>query len=266
MDNEFHCVCIVERHTLMNRRQFLISAVMAGGALSACGFPGGTSGGQGQDLARQFLTERNGGTPVAIGGAPDAPLVGFIQNVEGPRLTLKRLIEQTTITVQLAADAQIRKDVDMQLSELKAGDNVTAFGTRQGNLFQAELVQLGSGDVAFDSGPIMINRPAGAEAGGPVDGGGLPAGAEADKFIGSAPNGAPPTVTGTVEKIDGNSILLKDKSGVSTTVMLSGDAKIQRLDKVGPSELTVSAFVMAIGAQSGDLYQATEVRILPAPK
>src|SRR5437870_12652592 len=112
----------------MNRRQFLtFSSLTLAGALGACDLPGTTSGQQNQDAARQFLTERNGGTPVAIGaGGPNAPVVGSIESVDGSKLSVKRQLEGTTTIVQLAAGAKILKDVDAQVSEVKAGDTVTA--------------------------------------------------------------------------------------------------------------------------------------------
>src|SRR5215213_6844836 len=186
----------------MNRRQFLISSsVLLAGALGACGLPGGIGGQQNQDAAQQFLTGRNGGTPVAIGaGGPNAPVVGSIESVDGSKLSVKRQMEGTMTIIQLAAGAKLLKDVDVQLSELKAGDTATAFGEKQGDVFQADLLRLGAGDSTF-GGPVFINRsnrqatgspPA---TGGAVDGGG-------DKVVISGPGaGSTMPMTGTVETI-----------------------------------------------------------------
>src|SRR3954468_1321006 len=99
----------------MNRRQFLsASALFFTLALTACA----TSGRPNQDLAQQFLTERNGGTPVTIGvGGPNAPILGVIESVDGTRLIVKPPIASGTTTVQLADGAKIRKQVDAQLGE-----------------------------------------------------------------------------------------------------------------------------------------------------
>src|SRR5829696_10194461 len=98
----------------MNRRHFFTSATLIlAGALSACA----TGGQQNQDAAQQFLTERNGGTPVAIGaGGPNAPVVGSIESVDGSKLSVKRQMQGTTTIIQLAAGAKLLKDVDVQLS------------------------------------------------------------------------------------------------------------------------------------------------------
>jgi hypothetical protein len=134
----------------MNRRQFLISSsILLAGALGACGPPGGTGDQQNQDAAQQFLTERNGGTPVTIGaGGPNAPVVGSIESVDGSKLIVKREMQGTMTTIQLAAGARIHKYVDVQLSEIKAGDTLTAgmllfaTGTQEGEIYQATQVQI----------------------------------------------------------------------------------------------------------------------------
>jgi hypothetical protein len=251
----------------MDRRQFLISSsVLLASALGACGLPGGTSGQQNQDAAQQFLTERNGGTPVAIGaGGPNAPVVGSIESVDGSKLSVKRQMEGTTTTVQLAAGAKILKNVDAQLSEVKTSDTATAFGTKQGDVFQADLLRLGGGDGAF-GGPVFIDRSNGQATGdAPATGGAADGGA--DKVIIGGPGGeSAMPVIGTVETIDGRRIVLKDQAGVSTTVQLTDSAKIQKQAEVPPAELTAGTFIFATGSHDGDIYQATQVQILPAPK
>jgi hypothetical protein len=239
----------------MNRRQFLgASTLILAGTLSACR----TGGGPNQDLAQQFLTERNGGTPVAIGaGGPNAPILGFIESLDGPQFTVKRPTEAGITTVQLADSAKIHKDVDAQFSEITAGTSVTAFGTRQGDVFQADLLRLGS-DAGAGGDPVVSYM--GGVAGGP------PASGQ-DQIITSGPIGPlPQPVTGIVETIAGGRVVLKDQDGASTTVTLAGNGKIQKSAEVAPAELTVGTFIMAIGVQNGEVYQATQVRILPVPQ
>jgi hypothetical protein len=251
----------------MNRRQFLISSsVLLAGALDACGLPGGTGDQQNQGLAQQFLTERNGGTPVAIGaGGPNAPVVGSIESVDGSNLSVKRQMEGTTTIVQLAAGAKILKDVDVQLSEVKAGDIATAFGEKQGDVFQSDLLRLGAGDSTFGR-PVFIDRSNGQATGSQpatgvtVDGGG-------DKVVIGGPGaGSTMPMTGTVETIEDQRIVLKDKDGASTSVQLADGAEIQKQTEVSPAELTAGMLIFATGTQEGDIYQATQVQILPAPK
>lgn len=240
----------------MNRRHFFTSAALIlAGALSACT----TGGAPNQDLAQQFLTERNGGTPVAIGvGGPNAPILGLIESVDGTRLTVKPQIEAGTTTVQLADGAKIHKDMDAQLSEITAGASVTAFGTRQGDAFQADLLRLG-GAAGADSGPMVFTSTSEVAGAPPADG--------QDQIIVGEPLGAQPQpVTGIVESVAGRNIVLKDQAGTSTTVTLAGNAKIQKSAEVAPAELMIGTFIMASGVRHGEVYQATRVQILPAPQ
>jgi len=251
----------------MNRRQFLIvSSFFLAGALGACGLPGGTGDQQNQDAAQQFLTERNGGTPVAIGaGGPNAPVVGSIESVAGSKLTVKRETQGTTTTVQLAAGAKIHKYVDAQLNEIKAGDTLTAFGTKQGDLFQANLLRLG-GDGDIFGAPVIFNRSSGQGMGDPPASG-QSANGDGDKVVIGGPGGeSTMPLIGTVETIDGRRIVLKDKGGTSTSVQLADEAKIEKQTEVPPAELTAGMAIFATGTQEGDIYQATRVQILPAPK
>ena len=238
----------------MNRRQFLAaSSLILAGALSACTIAGEPN----QDLAQQFLTERNGGTPVAIGvGGPNAPILGVIESLDGTRLTVKPPIEAGTTTVQLADGAKIHKNVDAQLSEITAGASVTAFGTRQGDVFQADLLRLG-GDAG--AAPMVFTSTSSA-AGEPPTG-------DQDQLIAGEPLGVQPQpITGIVESIAGRTIVLKDQAGARTTVALGGNGKIQKSAEVAPAELTVGMFIMASGVRNGAVFQATQIQILPAPQ
>lgn len=240
----------------MNRRQFLaVFSLTLVLALSACA----TGGGPNPDLAQQFLTERNGGTPVAIGvGGPNAPILGVIESIDGKQFTVKPQIEAGTTTVQLADGAQIRKDVDAQLSEIVAGASVTAFGTRQGDAFQANLLRLG-GAADADSGPTVFTSTSGTV-------GEAPAGGQ-DQIVVGGPNDAQPQpVSGIVESITGRKLVIKDQAGASTAVTLAGTGKIQKSAEVAPAELTVGTFIMASGVRKGEVFQATQVQILPAPQ
>jgi len=240
----------------MNRRHFFTSATLIlAGALSACAIGGGPK----QDLAQQFLTERNGGTPVVIGvGGPNAPILGVIESVDGTRLIVKPPMASGTTTVQLADGAKIRKQVDAQLGEITAGASVTAFGTRQGDVFQADLLRLG-GAAGADSESMVFTSSSGAVGGPPPSG--------QDQIITYGPGGElPQPVSGIVESITGRTIVLKDQAGASTTITLADGGKIQKSAEVAPAELIVSTFIMASGVRNGAVYQATQIQILPPPQ
>jgi len=251
----------------MNRRQFLIvSSIFLAGALGACGLPGATGDLQNQEAAQQFLTERNGGTPVVIGsGGPNAPVVGSIESIDGSKLTVKREIQGTIATVQLAPATKVHKFADAQLSEIKVGDSLTAFGTKQGDVFQANLLRVsGEGDVF---GALVIFNKNTGQGGGDAPASGLATNGGENRMLIGGPGGeSTMPLTGTVETIDGQSIVLKDKDGASTSLELAGGAKIEKQTEVAPAELAAGMLIFATGTQEGEIYQAMQVQILPTPK
>lgn len=252
----------------MKRRQFLAAAglVLAAG-LSSCGANNAAQ----QDAAQQFLTERNGGTPVAIGGGINMPIVGQIERIDGPKLTVKRPAEGTSATIELAENVKIYKNIDLALSDIKVGDTITAFGTRQESVFQADLLRLGDDSIVGGpvtigqagegnpggAGPVMINRPIGGGPGTPTDAG------PADQISGSGPM---PALHGTVEAIGADGITVKEPSGDRTTVQPAANATIQKPSEVARDTLAAGMLILASGSQNGEVYTATQVQILPAPQ
>jgi hypothetical protein len=167
--------------------------------------------------------------------------------------------------VQLAAGAKVLKDVDAQLSEVKPGDTATAFGEQQGDVFQADLLRLGAADSTF-GGPVFIDRSYGQATGSPPAAGETVDGDGDNVVIGGPGAGSTMPMTGTVETIEDQRIVLKDKGGASTTVQLAEGAKIQKRAEASLAELTAGTFIFATGTQDGDIYQATQVQIIPAPQ
>jgi hypothetical protein len=243
----------------MKRRQFLATCALAG-LLGACGASPDTSGGPAGDqaAAQQFLTERNGGTPVALGLPKDGPLVGIVQSVDGQSLIVKEPLGGVTTTVRLAADAKIRKSVAALPGEIRAGAIITAFGAQDGDAYRADMIQLGGGDTPFMIARDLPGDPAPPSAAGPSA---APAG---DKMIVGSPGAQTHAVSGTVEQADGATLVVKANDGTTTTVRLAEGTKITKQADVPLAELHAGDLIAATGAPSGDYFQATQVQIMPA--
>ena len=94
-----------------------------------------------------------------------------------------------------------------------------------------------------------------------------PSGGDQDQVIIGGPDGAQQQpISGAIESISGRKMVIKDQAGASTTVELAGSGKIQKSAEATPAELTVGTFIMASGARNGDVFQATQVQILPPPQ
>jgi|GEM_PF-1267105 len=104
--------------------------------------------------AQQFLSQRgqangqNGGQAGGAGGfargGNGGGTAGMVSDVSGNTITITTRNNQT-LKIQLAANGTVRKQVDGQLSDIKAGDQIIAIGTQSGDIFQATSIQLGGG-------------------------------------------------------------------------------------------------------------------------
>jgi hypothetical protein len=178
-------------------------------------------------------------------------MMGIIEKVDGKSIQLKRPMLGQTVTVQLAADAKIKMQSDAQPSEIQKGDQISATGQQQGDVYQAESVQVGPAG-ALGGGPMGV--PAGAPAGG--------GGSDQLAPAGGAEDGS---LSGTVEQVDGTKLTVKTSDGKTVTVELAANAQIQKQKEVGPEALEAGKFVIASGAQKGDTFEITEMEVLPPP-
>jgi hypothetical protein len=99
------------------------------------------------------------------GGFAGRGLNGTVSAVNGSTITLTAR-DGSNVQVQLAQNGAVRKQVDGQLADIKAGDRVTAIGTQNGNTFEASLIQVGGGfpgqggpNAGADGGNQGAGRP-----------------------------------------------------------------------------------------------------------
>ena len=69
-------------------------------------------------------------------------VAGMVSAVSGDTITVTTRNGQTT-KIQLAADGTVRKQVNGQLSDITPGEQIVAFGTQNGETFQATSIQVG---------------------------------------------------------------------------------------------------------------------------
>lgn len=103
--------------------------------------------------AQEFFARRGGAQngappgdvpvqPVGPGGAAGQNVAGVVARVDGNRIVVTTP-DNATVTVELANDAVVHRQVEAQISDIKPGERIVAFGTRNGEMFQARSVQLG---------------------------------------------------------------------------------------------------------------------------
>jgi hypothetical protein len=81
-----------------------------------------------------------------------------------------------------------------------------------------------------------------------------------------APDGVPTRISGTVAKLDGNTLSVATRDGQTATVTLTADAAIFGLAKASLADIKPGDFVASGGVKGSDgKIHAVEVRIFPEP-
>jgi hypothetical protein len=273
-----------------------IAVLSLGVVLAGCGTP--TASGSSQDAAKdQFLAERGGnatpgatssGTPVAGGRAPG--VFGTVQSVEAGSITVKSMVDGSETVVQLADGGKVYKQTQAQVSDIKQDETVTAIGTKQGDTVSAQTVEIGAtgfrgtggfggpggfggrglGGGGFNGTPGV--RPNGAFPRG-TPGAGFPQGgprANRTPGAGSNPNanGTPGVprdfVSGTVEKVDGDTVTVKTAQGTSATFKIGANTRLQKQTEVQIGDVKAGNTITAFGATStgSNVFKATTIQIV----
>ena len=237
------------------------------------------------------------GTPLPGGGNRAPGEIGAVEKVDGNKITIKRMQDGTEVVVQLADGAKINKQATAQASDIKTGDTVTAIGTKTGDTITAETVNIGTGGFGGfggrgnfggrgvngtpvpggngdDTGAVPFGTPsAGNGTGGNrpfprgTPGAGFGGNGQGRGNFGGGANaqgtpGVPRDVaTGTVQKIDGNTITLQASDGTTSTFTIASDARIQQSVEIQPADLKAGDVIFATGQLNGDVFSATAVQV-----
>lgn len=240
----------------MKFRRLLVASVMVMCGLSACGQPQATTG-AGDQASQQFLAER-GASPAAAGGtqgmSQKMPVIGLVKQVEGNTIKLQDPMSGTEHTIEVGADTKIRTQASVEVSAVAAGDALTAFGKGSGGEFEAEFVQIGGGGT-LSGGPLTVGGPTGSDAQGNALAGGPAGGAE--------DNGQ--SVAGTVERVDGQQIVVKSADGKTVNLKLASGGSIQKEQMIQAGGVEAGKLIIANGEQKGSTFAATDIEVLPAP-
>ena len=75
----------------------------------------------------------------------------------------------------------------------------------------------------------------------------------------------PEPLSGTVERVDGATFVLKAAEGGMTTGRLAGKGEIHRQVDATITDIQPGKTIMAVVAWNGEVMQVRRIRILPAP-
>lgn len=234
----------------------LFALILCG--LSACGTSTGTGTANNppanQNAQDQFLQDR-GGTPAAGGQTPNMsqnpPTIGIVQKIQDNSISLLEPMSKQEKTITVASNATIRMQGPINVSDLASGDKVTAFGTLNNDQFQADIVQIGNSGVM--GGPLTVGKPHEQSSN--------------ENMVGQ-PGSAPSlgqSLSGVIEKVDGDQFVVKSSEGKSVTVRLSAKGSIRKEKQIKLAELETGKLIVANGSDKNGSFEASDIEVLPAP-
>jgi hypothetical protein len=235
--------------------RFRALMLLALALLVACGQPASDN-----RASEQFLTERNDGTPVALGAAPaNAPLVGEVEKVDGRAITVKPLYGGAAVVVTLAEGSSIRSFAPADRAALQPGVALSALGRERDGVFEAERIRIGDAGAA-DAGPVIMTTDKQAAPGDGTPEPGQFVRSSGDMTVGSGD--MPAMLAGSIEVIDGAEVTLKTAEGTTAQFRIAPATVIEQRAERQPSELKPGATVAAFGKRDGDQLAATRVDLL----
>lgn len=168
------------------------------------------------------------------GGMPGVS--GTIEQVDGTTVIIRRIPDNTPLTVSLASDAQILKIGEAAASDLAVGAAITVFGELANETLRAGQIQIGTSEMPAS----MSGMP------------GIPGGA------------ALSFASGSIQAIAGSVITLLLADGNTRTVETSESTRYQMTTSGSAADLVAGSLIMVEGSAAGDTFAATRVQIVPA--
>jgi preprotein translocase subunit YajC len=190
-------------------------------------------------------------------------VAGTVQSINGSTIVVQRQQDNSTATVQISSSTTIRKQDVGALSDLQPGANLIAFGQTANNVFQAQQIQLGTGQF-----PGRTGGNGGGNGGNGSNGGGNNGGNGNGGNGGGRPGpggGAPGQVlAGTVDSVSGNTVTVKANDGSTTQLQLAANGRIVKTSNGTAADIQTGEFLIATGQDQGTTLDATNVTVSPA--
>jgi preprotein translocase subunit YajC len=279
----------------------MVAVLGMGLVLAGCGDQAAAGSTGSQDAAKNaFLAERGGNaTPGADTGTGSsasgtavpgnqtfrAPgLFGTVEKVDANKITIKSQSDGTETVVQLADGAAIHKQSEAQAADIKEGDTVTAIGTKNGDVIEAETVEIGNagfgaaGGGAFFGGPGGGGRFNGTPGAGRNGGRAFPSGTPpagfgngqgGQRFRGGPNASGTPGVgrdfaAGKVVRVEGDTYTVTTNQDTVAKFKVGANTHLQKQVEMQLSDLKVGNAVVAMGQQNGDVFEATALQVVEA--
>jgi hypothetical protein len=173
---------------------------------------------------------------------------GTVAKVEGSTITVTEQ-DGTVTKAVVSSNTTYVKDSTLTVADIKVGDTVTAIG-QAGSDGTIAAVQLTDGNVAQTAGAFVRQGATGRNAGGQGGQGGAATGGARTGGAGQFANAS--TVTGTVQKIDGQTLTVAEQNGQTVTVTIGTNTRLRKAASAALADVTAGAQVTIVGQTGSD--------------
>lgn len=215
----------------------------------------------GNTQANETTNASANGVPGGRGAGPG--VMGEVTAVNGSVVTVQNPREANPTQITLSDSTKVFKQASITLAEAPVGENVSAFGAQDGDVFTASRIQIGEAG-GFAGGP-------GGLAGGRGNGRNGGAGGNGD-----APQGQPQAqpggqngvrgqrLVGSIEQATADSLTIKTADGTLVHLHLGENAQVLKEVAATAADIAAGVQIRATGQQSDAGVTATRIDILPS--
>jgi hypothetical protein len=183
-------------------------------------------------------------------------VAGTIQSVNGSTVTVQSARGGQSVTVQLTGATTIQRQNAATISDVKAGQNIFAFGQLSNGVLQARRIQLGG------QPPVRFGGGGPGSGGNRNNGGGNGPNGNGNGAGNSGGNGGRGNaVGGTVDSVNGDTINVNTTTGNSVQVQLAANGQMLLVTTGNPSDIAQGKFLVAFGDQQGNTFTATSINV-----
>jgi hypothetical protein len=229
-----------------------MTAAACGGSAASAGSPAGgntTAQATSQEPAASAGQSNGGGAAAGTQGSQNGSgrfnsanfTAGQVKQVSGNTLTLTAA-NGVDVTVNVAGQAQVEKMAAGSLSDIQAGQRISAQGTKQSDgSFSAQMIRLvpaGNGPQGGAQNAARPRRtPSAGQTGGNQNGSGQ---FNPDNFA-----------AGQVKQVNGNALVLTTANG-DVTVNVDGKTQIEKMVQGSLSDVKTGDQISAQGTRNSD--------------
>jgi hypothetical protein len=175
---------------------------------------------------------------------------GTVESVSGNSLTVKAQ-DGTTIKATVSATTTYAVNVAITASDIKAGDELTVIGQAAASGGSITATQVTVGSAALGASAGALGRTGAVAGQGGQGGQGATGGAGRTGGAGGQ-LGQAAFITGTVQKVGGNTLTVTGQDGTTSNVALAADTRLSKVTAGSLGDVKAGVQVTIVGQAGAD--------------